>query len=95
MNDFRRTSTAELWQAIETNAQEARKHVNWVECLDNIKVLCALIDERIEVFQREKRTEQLLGKHRAKFNFGRAVEAGVLRGHGMAEAISRRRRDEV
>ena len=95
MNDFRRTSTAELWQAIETNAQEARKHVNWVECLDNIKVLCALIDERIEVFQREKRTEQLLGKHRAKFNFGRGAEAGVQCGRGPVDANSTERRDET
>jgi len=46
-----------------------------VERLDNIKVLVALIDERIEVFQREARTEQLLGEHRAKFGFGLRTEA--------------------
>jgi len=78
MNDFRRISTTQLWHVIEHNAREAQSHTDWVERLDTIKVLCALIDERIEVFQREKRTEQLLGEHRAKFGFGRETEAGAV-----------------
>jgi len=60
MKDFRRISTAELWRGIEENARYAQKHTDWVMYLDNIKVLCALIDERIELFQRTMRTEQLI-----------------------------------
>lgn len=48
-----------------------------VERLDNIKVLCALIDERIEVFQREKRREKLLLEHRGTFRLGDEAEAEV------------------
>jgi hypothetical protein len=54
--------TDDLWDAIACNAQQAQRSTNWVELLDNIKVLCALVDERIEVFQREMRVEQLLAK---------------------------------
>ena len=64
MKDFEKASTALLWQAIADNAEMAQKHVNWVEYLDNIRVLCALIDERVETFQRRMRTEQLLREHR-------------------------------
>jgi len=67
MNDFGKASTTELWEAIESNASSAQGHTNWVECLDNIRVLVALIDERIEVFQRKKRREQLLREHRGEF----------------------------
>jgi len=64
VKDFEKASTIELWQAIADNAEMAQKHLNWVEYLDNIRVLCALIDERVETFQRKMRTEQLLGRHR-------------------------------
>jgi len=64
MRDFEWLRTQELWDAIVHNAQQAQHTTNWVELLDNIKVLCALIDERIEVFQRTHRSEQLLSQHR-------------------------------
>lgn len=68
MKDFRRTSTEQLWHAIEENARYAQHHTNWVNYLDNIKVLCALIDERIDVFQREMRREQLIQEHHGRFH---------------------------
>jgi len=71
MKDFERLATQELWDAIAHNAQQARYTINWVELLDNIKVLCALIDERIEVFQRRQRSEQLLSRHRRGDQGGR------------------------
>jgi hypothetical protein len=86
MKDFEKASTAQLWQAIADNAEMAQKHVNWVEYLDNIRVLCALIDERVETFQRRMRTEQLLGQHRGVFrldcasdNAASAVERAMRR----------------
>ena len=74
MNDFRKTPTERLWSAIVSNAQLAQKHTGWIEYLDNIKVLCALIDERIEVFQRMKRTEGLLRQHRGEFRLATNVQ---------------------
>jgi len=71
MKDFERLATQELWDAIVHNAQQAQHTTNWVELLDNIKVLCALIDERIEVFQRTQRSEQLLTRHRRGDQDGR------------------------
>ena len=65
MKDHEKVSTDELWEIIKANAQHALEHTNWVQCLDNIKVLSALIDERIEVFQRRMRTEQLFREHRS------------------------------
>jgi hypothetical protein len=65
MKDFEWLGTQELWDAIAHNARQARRTTNWVELLDNIKVLCALIDERIEVFQRSQRREQLLTEDRS------------------------------
>ena len=65
MKDFRKISTAELWNAIEQNAKFAQQHTDWLQYLDNIKVLCALIDERIEVFQRQRRTQQLIQQRQA------------------------------
>jgi len=61
---FDKVPTRYFWEAIEENARRGQEHTNWVEYLDNIRVLCALIDERIERFQREMRTKQLLQKHR-------------------------------
>jgi len=65
MRDFERMSTSDMWAAIAHNAEMAQDHINWVEYLDNIKVLCALIDERVETFQRRQRAEQLRNTHRA------------------------------
>ena len=65
MRDFEKVRTDQLWRAIADNAQQAQRTTNWVALLDNIKVLCALIDERIEVFQRRTRVEQLLAEHQA------------------------------
>ena len=48
--------------------------MNWVEYLDNVGVLCALIDERVETFQRRMRIEQLLGQHRGVFRLGCASD---------------------
>ena len=67
MSNPSQMSTTQLWEAIESNAGDAQEHTNWVECLDNIKVLAALIDERIEVYQRKRRSEQLLRQHRGQF----------------------------
>lgn len=67
MKDFEKASTTQLWQAIEHNARLAQEHLNWVEYLDSIRVLCALIDERVETFQRRMRTDQLLREHRGEF----------------------------
>jgi hypothetical protein len=78
MRDFEKVTTDQLWEAIAENARQAQCTTNWVELLDNIKVLCALIDERIEVFQRRMRREQLLAEHR------------VGNGAGLAEALKRR-----
>ncbi len=64
MKDFEKVSTEQLWDIIKSNAEYALEHTNWVQCLDNIKVLSALIDERIDVFQRRMRTEQLFREHR-------------------------------
>ena len=92
MKDFEKASTALLWQAIADNAEMAQKHVNWLEYLDNIRVLCALIDERVETFQRRMRTEQLLGEHRGVFrldcagdNAGSAVERAMRQQEGRGE----------
>jgi len=65
MKDFRKISTAELWNAIEQNTKFAQQHTGWLQYLDNIKVLCALIDECIEVFQRQRRTQQLIQQRQA------------------------------
>jgi hypothetical protein len=62
--DFESMSSEELWQAIASNARQAGSHTGWIEYLDNIKVLCALIDGRIQRFQHEMRVEQLLGNSR-------------------------------
>lgn len=64
MKDFEQISTEQLWEAIEANARAAHERLNWVEYLDNIRVLVALIDERVESFQRRTRIEQVLGEHR-------------------------------
>jgi len=61
---FDKVPTQQFGEAIEHNAQMGQRHVNWVEYLDNIRVLVALIDERIERFQREMRTKQLVEQHR-------------------------------
>ena len=86
VKDFEKASTTQLWQAIADNAEMAQKHTNWLEYLDNIRVLCALIDERVETFQRRMRTEQLLREHRGAFrldcagdNAGSAVERAMRR----------------
>ena len=77
MNDFRKISTTQLWEAIEQNAKEAQRHTDWIEYLDNIRVLVALVDERIETFHRKERTEQLIRKHRGEFALGDGAEAEV------------------
>ena len=80
MKDFEKASTTQLWEAIEHNAQMAQRHLNWVEVLDNIKVLTALIDERVETFQRRMRTEQLLREHRGNSGFSAVVVPSVRSG---------------
>ena len=55
MKTFNKVPTQQFWEAIEHNAQMGQRHVNWVEYLDNIKVLCALIDERVQAHQRRMR----------------------------------------
>lgn len=79
MRDFERMATDQLWLAIIGNAQQARHTTNWVELLDNIKVLCALIDERIESFQRTQRSEQLIAQRRSGDRDGRN---GVFKSRG-------------
>jgi hypothetical protein len=69
MKDFRNIPTNELWSAIEENARLAQKHVYWLEYLDNIRVLCALIDERVEVFERKRRTERAMKEHRTGWSW--------------------------
>jgi hypothetical protein len=78
-------STEELWRAISHEAQEAQRTTHWPELLENIRLACALIDQRISAFQRKMRTEQLLAKQ--KNNLGRQTEELDQRGgekHGMA-----------
>ena len=69
MKDFRNIPTNELWSAIEENARLAQKHVYWLEYLDNVRVLCALIDERIEVFERRMRIERAMKEHRTGWSW--------------------------
>jgi hypothetical protein len=69
MKDFRNIPTNELWSAIEENARLAQKHVYWLEYLDNIRVLCALIDERVEVFERRMRIEGAMKEHRTGWSW--------------------------
>ncbi len=66
MEDFKWLTSEQLWEQIAHNAQQAQWTTNWVELLDNIKVLCVLIDERIDVFQRSQRREQLLKRQRTR-----------------------------
>ena len=75
MKTFDKVPTSQFWEAIQHNAQMGQRHLSWVEYLDNIKVLCALIDERVETFQRRMRTEQLLREHRGVFQVSGADEA--------------------
>ena len=97
MKTFDKVPTTQFWEAIEHNAQMALRHVNWVEYLDNIKVLCALIDERIQAHQRRMRLEQLYREHRGVFQLSRDVEADAVRvertGGTAQSAASRRRGD--
>lgn len=64
MNGLRRLPTDELWKAIEYNAKMGQIRTNWIEYLDNIRILVAAIDERIEAFQRQQRTDELIQRHR-------------------------------
>ncbi|MDP2897849.1 MAG: hypothetical protein Q8Q12_15045 [bacterium] len=96
MKDFRNIPTNALWSAIEENARLAQKHVYWLEYLDNVRVLCALIDERIEVFERRMRLERAMKEHRTGWSWEKvgwtddqprkeeamAREVVVLRGGG-------------
>jgi len=85
--------TDRLWEAIEHNAQSALRHVNWVEYLDNIKVLCALIDERIQSHQRRMRLEQVYREHRGVFRLSGGDEAdagGLQRAAGAAQSAASR-----
>ena len=79
MNDFGRISTTQLWEAIEHNAKEAQRRTDWVQYLDSIKILCALIDERVEVYQRQRHRDRLIREHRGEFALGdeAKAEAGV------------------
>ena len=63
-NYSRKVPTETFWKAIISNAQAAMQHTNWIACLDNIKVLCAIIDERVDSFERRKRREGLARQHR-------------------------------
>ena len=67
--DFRNVPTNEFWAAIEENARLAQKRVYWLEYLDNIRVLCALIDERVELFERKRRTERAMKEHRTGWSW--------------------------
>ena len=79
MKTFDKVPTQQFWEAIEHNAQMAQRHLNWVEYLDNIKVLCALIDERIQTHQRRMRLEQVQREHRGVFHLGGDAEADAVR----------------
>ena len=79
MKAFEKVPTNRLWEAIEHNAQSALRHVNWVEYLDNIKVLCALIDERIQSHQRRMRLGQVYREHRGVFQLSGDAEADAVR----------------
>jgi len=78
-------TTDQMWQAIASNARQAQETTNWVELLDEIKLLCALIDERIDVFQRRIRAEQLLAGHRIGGQ-ARLTEASRAKGGERHEA---------
>ena len=85
MNDIEAMSTEELWRAISHQAQEAQRTTHWLELLENIRLACALIDQRISAFQRKMRTERLLAKQRT--SLGWQNEELDQRGggkHGMA-----------
>ena len=76
----------------------AQRHVNWVEYLDNIKVLCALIDERIQSHQRRMRLDQVYREHRGVFRLSGGAEADAVRVQrtgGTAQAAALRRRGDV
>ena len=82
MKMFDKVPTQQFWEAIEHNAQNGQRHLDWCEALDNIRVLVALIDERVESFQRRMRTEQLLREHRGEFHLSGEVEAAASRRGG-------------
>ena len=72
MKTFDKVPTQQFWEAIEHNARMGQRHVNWVEYLDNIKVLCALIDERVQAHQRRMRLGQVYREHRGVFQLNGA-----------------------
>jgi len=63
MNDLESMSTEELWRTIERSGKAAQEHMNWLEYLDTVRVCSALIDSRIQSFNRKARAERLLKKH--------------------------------
>lgn len=64
MNELESISTEGLWRVIEECGRAAQKHLNWLEYLDRVKICSALIDSRIQSFERTARAEKLLKKHR-------------------------------
>jgi len=94
MKAFDKVRTQQLWEAIEHNARMGQRHLDWVQYLDNIRVLAALIDERTEAFQRRLRRNQLLAEHRGAFQLSGDAEGGdtsVEQGHGTRRAAASRK----
>ena len=97
MKTFDKVPTQQFWEAIEHNAQMGQQHTDWVEYLDNIKVLCALIDERIQTHQRRMRLEQVYREHRGVFRLSGGAEADAVCGQqtgGAAQAAASRKRGD-
>lgn len=63
--DLARALSEDLWRAIIRNAENALRHLDWATYLDNIRVLAAVLDERVTRYQRQQRTVQLLRQHRS------------------------------
>jgi len=60
MNEIENLATEKLWKIVEESGQDAQNHVNWIDYLEVIRVCCALIDSRIQSFERKARAEKLL-----------------------------------
>lgn len=80
MKAFAEVSTDQLWKAMEHCARQGRERTNWPELLEDVRVLAALIDERVQAHQRRARSEQLIREHRTGFRLQRVpARAGAGR----------------
>ena len=63
--ELAKASSEDLWRAIIRNAEDALRHLDWISYLDNIKILIAALDQRIDSYQRKQRTDQMIQQHRS------------------------------